>query len=540
MSTTSTVSGAGSPADPDATGRLDGASRRKIFTILAVIVLYTEVAPIQYTMIASALPKIAPSFPAAGPNITWAMIVFGLVGASAAPLVGKMSDIWGKKRMFLICGALFAIGCLVTATTTSWPIFLVGRCLQSVAAAMAVVAYGLIRDLLPHKYVPLGLGISATGLGFSAALAPLLAGYFVDNYSWRAMFWVLFAFTVVMTPLVMFVVPESRLRVSGRLDIAGAALLSGGVALVLIYIAQGHQWGWNRPTTLAWPLVGLAMLIAFGVVEKRSRTPIIEMKLLLSPRVSLVLITALLTSCMIGVHAYAVSYMVQIPDQATLTTDIVSRTVDQVVEMTGRVIPVDLVNVTVQPGYSYGDGLSLMEFALRIAIVQGLVGMVFGVVAGIAARRVGPRLPLLVALLLFLVVAVALVVLPHTWQVFAVASAAFGAGFGLYYACMPILMVEAVPQERQGISVGMLGVMQSLGTAIGTAVVTGFVSANPITASVSVAGQPARTQEVPNIFADRGYELGFWFGALVVLGALMVALVMKHGRTAATGGALSP
>ncbi|WP_067805306.1 MFS transporter [Nocardia beijingensis] len=538
MSTTPTVGDADLPAPEQDTGRLDGASRLRIFSVLVIIVLYVEVAPIQFTMISAALQKIAPSFPGAGPDITWALIVFGLIGASATPVIGKISDIWGKKRVLLICGALFALGCLVTATTSSWPVFLAGRCLQSTAAAMAVVSYGLIRDLLPHRYVPIGLGVAATGLGFSAALGPIVAGYLVDNHSWRAMFWVLFGYVVAMMPLVAAVVPESKLRVAGRVDIIGAALLSGGVAMLLLYVSKGHDWGWSEPATLAWLVAGIAALVAFVLVERRSSTPIMDMGLLFAPRVILVLVTAVFTSCLIGVHSYAIAYMAQTPSQPELEAQIAGRTVAQVSEMAGRSVSHDIVKVSLIPGYSYGDGLSLMEFALRIGVVQGLTAMIFGVVAGFVARRVGARLPLLAGLVLFIGSTIVLAVLPHTWQVFALSGIAFGAAFGLYYACMPILMVEAVPQEQQGISASMLGVTQNLGAAAGTAVITAFIAAHPIIASVSVAGRTPQANQLTNVFADRGYELGFWFGVAAAVCGLAVALVMKHGRTPATGGAL--
>ncbi|MFE2955049.1 MFS transporter [Nocardia tengchongensis] len=534
MSTTSTVDSADKPGSD--TGRLDESSRLRIVAVLATIVLYTEVAPIQFTMVSAALQKIAPSFPQAGPNITWSLIVFGLIGASASPVIGKLSDIWGKKRILLIAGVMFAAGCLLSAITDNWAVFLTGRCLQATAAGMTIVAYGLIRDLLPHKYVPIGLGISATGLGFSAAVAPIVAGYLVDQHSWRAMFWVLFAFVAVMTPLVAFVVPESKLRAHGGVDLTGAVLLSGGMAMTLLYVSKGNDWGWSKPTTLAWLIGGIAALALFVVVELRTRTPLMDMRLLFSPRVSLVLLTAVFAACLVGVHSYAVAYMVQTPPQSELETTIVSRTLDQVAQSTGRLLPPELVQVVLTPGYHYGDGLSLMQFALRIGLGQGLVAMLFGVVAGLLARRVGARLPLLAALALFVITTVTLAVLPHTWQVFALCGLGFGAALGLYYACMPILMVEAVPPEQQGISGGMLGATQSLSTAIGTAVTTAFVSANPITTSVSIAGRPPQDSTLPNVFADRGYELGFWFGAAAAACALVIALVMKHGRTPATGG----
>ncbi|MEV0029924.1 MFS transporter [Nocardia sp. NPDC050793] len=520
----------------DDTGRLDGASRGRIFAVLAVIVLFTEVAPMQYTIVAAALQKIAPTFPGVGANINWAIIVFGLIGAAASPLIGKMSDVWGKKRMFLVCGVLFMLGCVLDAITSNWALFLIGRGLQATAIATAVIAYGLIRDLMPRKYVPIGLGITATGLGLSAIAGPLLGGFLVDNYSWRAIFWCLAGFTLLMLPLVWFVVPESKLRVPERIDVAGAVLLSAGAGLTLIYLDKGQDWGWSRPTTLAWLAAGLVLLMLFVVIENRVSRPIMDMRLLFHPRVALVLAGALFASFLIGVQSYALGYMTQTPDQATVTAGVQQATLAQVQQQTGQPIPPEAVQVTLDPGYTYGNGYTLLEFAVRIALLQAVLAMLCGALAGALARRIGARLPLIVALALFVGAGVCYAMLPHTWVTFLWVSAAFGVGFGFYYAAMPILMVEAVPQEQQGISLGMLGVMQSMGVAIGLAIVTAFLHASPMRALVSVGGQPAPPSPVPGIFGDNGYELGFWVAAGASSLALLIALVMRHGRTPATGG----
>ncbi|MEV0293596.1 MFS transporter [Nocardia sp. NPDC050710] len=532
-----TAESSGTATEPaDDTGRLDGASRARIFAVLAVIVLFTEVAPMQYTIVAAALQKIAPTFPGVGANINWAIIVFGLIGAAASPLIGKMSDVWGKKRMFLVCGVLFMLGCVLDAVTSNWAIFLIGRGLQATAIATAVIAYGLIRDLMPRKYVPLGLGITATGLGLSAVAGPLLGGYLVDNYSWRAIFWCLAGFTLLMLPLVAIVVPESKLRVPERIDVIGAVLLSAGAALTLIYLDKGQDWGWSRPGTLIWLIGGFALLVLFVVVETRVSRPIMDMKLLFHPRVALVLAGALFASFLIGVQSYAMGYMTQTPDEATIAGKVHEGTLVQLQAQTGQPLPPEAVQVTLDPGYTYGNGYTLLEFAIRIALLQAVLAMICGALAGVLARRIGARLPLVSALTLFAAAGVCYAVLPHTSAVFLWVSAIFGIGFGFYYASMPILMVEAVPQEQQGISLGMLGVMQSMGVAVGLAIVTAFLTANPMSALVSVAGQPAQPAPVPGIFGDHGYEMGFWFAAGASVLALLIALAMRHGRTPATGG----
>ncbi|MGM7644915.1 MFS transporter [Nocardia sp. JW2] len=522
--------------DHNDTGRLDGASRTRIFTVLAVIVLFSEIAPMQYTIVAAALQKIAPSFPGVGADINWAIIVFGLIGAAASPLIGKMSDVWGKKRMFLICGALFVIGCVLDATTSNWAVFLFGRCLQATAIATAVIAYGLIRDLLPRTMIPLALGLTATGFGVASIAGPVLGGYLVDNHSWRAIFWVLAAFTLAMLPLVWFIVPESELRVPERIDIVGAALLSGGAALTLIYVDKGHDWGWAKPTTLLWLVAGITLLVLFVVIEKRVATPIMDMELLFHPRVALVLAGALLASLQIGIVSYAIAYMAQTPPDSVVTAGIGQSTVTEIQRLTGQAVPLDAVRVALDPGYTYGSGYSLLEFAIRIALLGSVITMIFGAVAGLLAKRIGARLPLIVALIIFAGAGIAFALLPLTTTNFLVVNSIFSVGFGMYYACMPILLVEAVPQEQQGVSLGMLGVMQSMGVAIGLAVVTAFLHNNGMSALVSVGGLPQPATPLPELFGDHGYRLGFWVCAAASVLALSLALVMKHGRTPATGG----
>lgn len=525
------------PSEPvDTTGRLDGASKLRIFTVLAVIVLFTEVAPMQFVMVSAALRQIAPTFPDQGANINWAIIIFGVIGAAASPLIGKMSDIWGKKRMFLLCGVLFLIGCALCAITSNWMIFLVGRGLQATAIATAVISYGLIRDLMPRKYVPIGLGVASTGLGVSAVAGPLIGGYIVDHHSWRAIFWFLFVFTLIMLPLVALIVPESRLRTPQRLDVIGAVLLATGAVLTLIYLDKGQDWGWAKPSTLAWLVVGLVLLAAFPIVEMRVRQPIMDMKLLFHPRVSAVLFVALLASFTIGYQGYAVGYMTQSPPAADVTAGVVQGTLAEIHAQTGQMLPAQAVQVSLNPGYTYGDNLTLLGFAVHVALAQAVLGMIAGLIAGFWIRRSGARLPLMSALVVMVLSGLAYAVLDHGWSVIALISAVYGLAFGLYYASTPNLIVEGVPAEQQGISAGMLGVMQSMGAAIGIAVATAFLNANPVRADISVAGKHVATKDIPLLFADRGYELGFYFVAVAAAVALVGVVFMKHGRSAATGG----
>ncbi|WP_067690528.1 MFS transporter [Nocardia jejuensis] len=567
---TSVDNAAPSAPDFDDSARLDGASKWRIYSVLAVIVLFTEISPMQYVMVAAALRQIAPTFPSQGANINWAIIVFGVIGAAVSPLIGKLSDIWGKKKMFLVCGVLFLIGTALCAVTSNWGLFLLGRGLEATAIATTVVSYGLIRDLMPRRLVPVGLGIASTGLGVSALIGPLIGGYITDHYSWRGLFWFLFIFTLIMIPLLILVVPETKLRTPQRLDLLGVLLLGAGATLTLIYLDKGQDWGWLKPTTLAWLIGGLALLALFPLVEMRARQPIMDMKLLFTPRVSVVLFIALLGSLMIGVQSYGPSYMIQSPAASEVVAQAKAAAYDQVKTQAlaqaqaqaeaqaraalppGVTLPPgsvhvpeeavlaqlspDMVQVRLDPGYTYGEGFSLMKFATHVTLAQSLIAMLFGFLGGLWIRRIGGRLPLVTALVVFVGTAAAYAMLDHGWVTLTLIGAVTGIGFAMYYASTPNLIVEAVPAEQQGISAGMLGVMQAMGAGIGIAVATAFLNANPVRAEVTVTGQPSVTQDVPLLFADRGYELSFYFVAATSVIALIGAVIMKSGRTPATGG----
>ncbi|MEV4241723.1 MULTISPECIES: MFS transporter [Nocardia] len=516
-------------------GQLAGASTARIIAVLAAIVLFTEVVPLQYFMVSVALQKMTSSFPNVGANINWTIIILGLVGASATPLLAKMADIWGKKRIFILCGLFFIVGCLIDALTHSWTWFLIGRGLQAFAIATQAISWALVRDLLPRKWVPIGLGVTATGMGFSGVLAPIVAGYLVDHYDWRMMFWVLGVFTLIMVPIVMIVVPESTRRVKDRIDPVGAVLLSVGVALTLIYLDKGQDWGWGRPTTFAWLIAGLALLVAFYVVEARISRPLVDVKLLSQPKVSLVLLMGLLGVGILAVQSYALGYMTQTPSQDQLHGIVSQGVVDKAHEMVGVNLPLSAVQLHFDPGYTYGDGFTLMQYALHIGIVAGLVGMIFGPLGGYLTTRVGGRIVAIMALAIMTGTGIGYALLPYSWTTYAILAAVFGIGFGFLYSSVPILVTEAVPPEQHAISSGMLGVTFSMGTSIGLAIVTALLNNSPVKAQINVMGNKF-TQVIPQVFADRGYSLGFLVMSGFSFIALLIAVFMRHGRKPATGG----
>ncbi|NUU22350.1 MAG: MFS transporter [Streptomycetaceae bacterium] len=522
------------PAEENVTGRLEGASKARVFTILAVIVLFSEVVPLQYSMVSTAVQKVGMDFPSAGDNVSWMIIILGLVGGATTPILGKLADLLGKKLVLFSCSIAFLAGSLICALTHSWAMFLVGRGLEATAFAMAAIAAGLIRDLMPRKYVPLSIGVIATGFGVSALASPFLAGWLTDHWSWRSIFWFLTIYMLVLIPVFWLVVPETKLKVHQKLDWIGSVLVGAGAALALVYLSNGQQWGWGRFTAYIYLVGGIVLLVAFYQWELRAPEPIMDPKLLRTPRVSIVLAIGLFSNMIIGVQAYAVAYMAQIDKQ------VVDNGVIQGFAAQSGTSPDILRQALVFDGdLGYALGFSLMALAVHITAWQAIPGMFSGPAAGEWGKRKGLRQPYLVAMVVMTLTMVMYALWHGSWVQLLIISIIYGIAFGMYYGAANNLIVEAVPQEQQGIGASMLGLTQSFGSAVGTAILTAIVSAHPYQViAPSATGGPPTTVDIPQVYTDQGWTMVFWAMAAAGLVCVVLAWIMRAGRTPATGGTL--
>lgn len=513
-------------------GRIDASRKWRLIAILVALVLYSEVAPMQLGMVTIILPKVAASFPGAGAGVTWAATIVGIAGGATMALLGKLGDQIGKKRMTVITGVLFLIGALLCVLTTSWPLFLVGRALGGASWAMTALEYGLVRDLMPRKWIPVSVGILGTGFGIGGVITPLVVGALTAHYSWKSVFWFLIIYMVVTTPILMLAIPESPLRLKQRFDIPGAVLFGAGISLVLLYVSEGSSWGWADFGSVSYLVGGVIALLAWVAWELRAPAPMMELKLLRAPRVAIPMAVAFLVTAAIATVSIVVNYMFQTPTAPVLENQIAAGAAAQ------YHVPVATVQkfMVFRGDISYAHGYSALQMALHITIWTALFGVVFGVVGGIVCRRIGSRLPLIVSGFCLLAASTLWVFWHKTWQEQVSIGVLYGICFGLYYAANPNLLMDAVPASRQGISAGMLAVFGAIGTSVGSAVFTAIAAAHPFQAGGPQNGHLVFSS-IPQVYTDTAYSLTY-IATGVVAGALalLLAIALRTGRTPARGG----
>lgn len=463
------------------------ASCRRAVVLVVVIALITEIVTFEYTLVSPALPNIAAAFHTTQPGlvITTTMLVAGVT----APVLAKLADIHGKKKLLLCGAASFMVGSFACAIAPTFPVLLVGRGLQGVAVVGVVVSIGLIRDLLPPRYVPVAIGAIGVGTGTGSILGPLLGGWFIDNLGFRACFWFLLAYMAVAAAIVATIVPETPVRIRHRLDLLGAVLLGLGVGALIVAAVRPDL---RVPSAVA----GVVMLVGFVQAERRTSEPLMSMTLLARPAVWTTLVAALF----IGVISGATSVLFP-----------------------------QLLRSPAQPGESgSGMGFDAVEFALYYGLPQGIAGCACGFVAGWISRRHAPRTALIVAAgLLTCAVSLTAAGLADSHGMVVLVGALMGAGIGMYYSGSANLIVEAVPANTQSVSQSMKNTAEAVAGSFASAAVGAILAAHVLTVD------PTTRQAV---FSTSGFHTAFLLCSASGVLALLVAVAMRTGRTPATGG----
>jgi MFS family permease len=528
-------------ADAVDTGRLDGASARRVALVVLAIILVIELIPFQIVLVSLGAQKIATAFPAAGNQAAWIVTIWGLVGGALTPLFGKLSDMVGKKNLMTFSLLVSMAGLLIDALTTSWPIFLAGRALSGFAFPAAIISYGLIRDLVPRKWVSTAVAFVAGGSGLTGVLGPVVGGLLSDHYSWRSFFWFMLIYAIVTVPIFVLVVPETKLRTRQRLDLVGAAILAAGVALILIYLNEGQSWGWGRPATLGWLLGGLALLVVFPFWERTQSAPLVDLGLVRARRVwTVLLIAGISTTISVGI-TYALNYMAQTPGN-TVRQGVIGGVAAQAgqalhTHMTPAGLKALGVGITFNDPLRYALGLSLMQLAIRITLTITVITVIVAPLAGWLFMKTGVYRPMIAAFLVSAAGTTIFAIFHYSTAELLLAGCVWAVSTGILYAANPNLIVEGVPQHQQGASAGLYGAASAFGTALGATIFTAAAIAHPFRVIITAPGRKPTIASVPQVYANSGYtEVFVIFTVIALVALLIVAFLMRFARQRVTGG----
>jgi EmrB/QacA subfamily drug resistance transporter len=444
------------------------------FAALAVGAL---VYSLSQSMVAPALPNIQRALHTSTTNVTWVFTAFLLAASVAAPITGRLGDMFGKRRILLIVIACFGAGTVVSALASSIGVLICGRVIQGVGAGVFPLAFGIIRDEFPADQAATGIALLSAMLGAGAGLGVVASGPIVQHLSYHWLFWLPLIGIGVSLVATVAVVPPANARVGGRVSLLGATLLCGWLGTLMLGFSEAPQWGWTSGRTLGLFAGAVLLAVTWAVAQARSPEPLIDMRVMRRRGVWTVNAAGL----MLGMGMFGA--FVLIP---------------QLVELP-RATGVGFGTSTT------GAGLFLVPTTLMILVVSPLEGRI--------DKRVGSKVALVLGSL-FALASLLLLAAAHRHRVdIYVAMTLLGVGIGFAFASMANLTVEAVDPSDTGMATGINTITRTAGGAIGGSVFASILSSH------LARGAPS----------GHGFTVSFVVGAIAV-GVGAVAALATPGR----------
>ena len=433
------------------------------------------------SLVAPALPDIQQALHTSVDSVSWVLTAYLLSASIATPLIGRLGDMHGKERLLVIVLVVLCAGTLVSALATSLSVMLVGRVMQGAAGGIFPLAFGIIRDEFPRERIAGAIGLMSALLAVGGGTGVVLAGPIVDRLSYHWLFWLPLIPLVVVTVAIHFVVPESPVRVPGRVNVPGALLMSAGLGAVLLAVSEAAVWHWLSARTLIVLGAGIVLLVLWVRSESRSDHPLVDMRMMRIRGVW----TTNAVAALLGFGMYA--SFILLPEFVETPT-----------------------------GVGYGFGSSVTGAGLFL-VPSTLAMLVAGAQTGRLEKRFGSKPPLLAGAALT-AAAYALLAVARTerWEIY-LAALLLGAGIGLAFAAMVNLIIENVGPTETGVATAMNTVTRTVGGAFG-----GAATASILAATVQANGYPSA----------HGFTVAFGACALALALGLLVGLAIPQRRPA--------
>ncbi|MBI2848581.1 MAG: MFS transporter [Chloroflexi bacterium] len=310
--------------------------RRKIVITLAGIMLGMLLAALNQTTVVTAMPRIVASL--GGMHLySWVFTSFLLCSTIMMPIFGKMSDIFGRRPLFLIGLSIFMVGSMLGGLAQSMEQLIVFRGVQGIgAAAIMPLAMAIIGDIFPPKDRAKFQGAIAGLWGVASILGPVTGGYVVDNWHWRWVFYMNLPLGLLSAMIVFFGMPKLNIFGAKRsIDYRGATVLSVGLVLFLLsLLLGGKEHPWNSP--LIGSLFGgsSVLLLLFLSIEKRAEEPLIPLSLFGNP----IFVIAIINGFLLGMSMFAVSNYIPLFLQGVMGSSATNSGLVLVPQMGGMIV----------------------------------------------------------------------------------------------------------------------------------------------------------------------------------------------------------
>jgi EmrB/QacA subfamily drug resistance transporter len=461
--------------------------------ILAIVGAAFFMTVLDVAIVNVAIPSIQTDLNVTETTVQWVLIAYAITFGGFLLLGGRMADLLGRKRIFIVGLVIFTIASLVCGLASNISVLITARAVQGVGAAIISPAALSIVTTTFEEGAERNKALGIWGaLGGSGAAAGVLFGGILTKYlGWQWIFYVNVPVGALVLGLTLPIVPESRAELGHRrFDAAGAITVTGGLALLVYAISKAPDVGWGSARTILLLIVSVAILGLFVLIEMRTRAPLMPFRIFR--------IRSLLAANVVGF-------------------------------LLGAVIFANFLVLTLYVQQVLG--WSALKTGVTFLATAGTT-VIWAGVAQALTTRFGPR-PVIVIGLLVLALSMGwytqIPVGGHYWPDLLPAYLTFALGLAFAFVPVTIAALAQVAPEDAGLASGLINTNQQIGGAIGVAVAS--------TIFVSTTKSLIKTGHSPAAAATSGYQDAFWaLIGLALLGALLAFVLLRGTKIAVAEG----
>ena len=397
-----------------------------IMAMMGILITYVE------TMVTPALPILVKDFHTNYDSLSWVITAYILAGTVSAAIFGRLADIYGKKKIFIILAGIYTLAVSFGGFATNLNQFILIRTVQGLGMGMFPVAYALLNDEVPKENLALAQGIISSTFTGGAAIGLVAGAYITQYYGWQWSYHSAIPVALALLISAIIIVKESPYKREETIDFAGIATLSFSVIFLILGLSEGQYWGWTSIRILGSFLLSLISLVAFITIERRVRMPFISIELLKIRNIFLANMAGLFAMSGMFFLFYTVPVLLQDPSPA-------------------------------------GFGMSIFQSGL-VMLPAAIASMIFAPLSARVTNTRGPKVTILIGGIVLFMSYLALLFNRQTSISILEDTTLLGISLSFVFVGVINILLVSTPQKDAGVSTGMNVVFRNIGSAIAPAI----------------------------------------------------------------------